>query len=56
MLKKLCCVVGLPEANHHMGALRGEGHSADDAGRCAAEVVGGVLNKCVEIVKEFFAC
>ena len=50
-LEELRCVVGLPETNHHVGALGGEGHSTDDAGRCTAEVAGGVLDKLVEVVE-----
>ena len=49
-------MVGLPETDHHVGALRGEGHGSNDAGRCATEVAGGVLDECVEIAEKFFAC
>ena len=50
-LEELRCVVGLPETNHHVGALGGESHCADDAGRCTAEVAGGVLDEFVEVVE-----
>ena len=49
-LEELRCVVGLPETNHHVGALGGESHSAEDAGRCTAEVAVGVLDEFVEVV------
>ena len=50
-LEELCCVVRLPETNHHVGALGGECHSTDDADRCTAEVACGVLDEFVEVVK-----
>ena len=50
-LKELRCVVGLPETNHHVGALEGEGNSTDDADRCTAEVAGGVLDELVEVLE-----
>ena len=50
-LEELRCFVGLPETNHHVGALGVESRSADDAGRCTAEVAGGVLNELVEVVE-----
>ena len=50
-LEELRRVVRLPETDHHVGALGGESQGADDAGRCAAEVAGGVLDEFVEVVE-----
>ena len=50
-LEELRCVVGLPETDHHVCTLGGEGHGADDTGRCAAEFAGSVLNELVEVAE-----